>query len=263
MASEGSGASAEHSESVEKLKYFIENFDADDGLGEQKYMKLLQQVANRRTRLVEIELDDVMAGLGSEMVEKMRENTHRYKQLLEKAVDECLPAATADLGRGDIADVLMASRNTQANDEGSSDPAQRLPAKLKRRWQVVIIPESKQKHMPLRSVKAANIGKLVSVKGIVTRVSEVKAQLSVATYTCETGGWEIYQEVNERTFMPLFKCPVEACCGVGRLHLQTRGCKFEKFQEVKIQEEADQACTCPIMWRHFDLLCLNCIDGMN
>ena len=27
----------------------------------------------------------------------------------------------------------------------------------------------------------------------------------------------------------------------GRLHLQTRGCKFVKFQEIKIQEEADQA----------------------
>ena len=38
-------------------------------------------------------------------------------------------------------------------------------------------------------------------------------------------------------------CPAANCCNGGRLHLQTRGCKFVKFQEVKIQEEAEQVPT--------------------
>ena len=134
----------------------------------------------------------------------------------------------------------MSSRSNQANDDGVSDPAQKVPEALRRRFQVVVIPESKDKHVKLREIKASSIGHLVTVKGIVTRVSEVKAQIAVATYTCETGGWETYQEVNERSFMPLFTCPAANCCSNGRLHLQTRGCKFQRFQEVKIQEEADQ-----------------------
>ena len=191
-------------------------------------------------RQLELELDDVTAASGAEMAELIRKNTHRYKKLLESAVDECMPQPTVHLRVGDIADVLMQSRTTQANDENSTDANQQMPPRMKRRWQIAIIPESKHKTTPLRAVKAESIGHLVSVKGIVTRVSEVKAQICVATYTCETGGWEIYQEVNDRSFMPLFRCPAANCCNHGRLHLQTRGCKFEKFQEVKIQEEADQ-----------------------
>lgn len=44
--------------------------------------------------------------------------------------------------------------------------------------------------------------------------------------------------------MPLQLCETEACRssggGQGRLHLQTRGSKLMKFQELRIQEESDQ-----------------------
>jgi DNA replication licensing factor MCM7 len=36
---------------------------------------------------------------------------------------------------------------------------------------------------------------LVRVSGIVTRVSDVKPLVEVATYTCDQCGFEIYQEV--------------------------------------------------------------------
>jgi DNA replicative helicase MCM subunit Mcm2 (Cdc46/Mcm family) len=52
------------------------------------------------------------------------------------------------------------------------------------------------KHASIREVKADSIGKLVCVKGIVTRATEVKPMLMVATYTCDAcniskgkGGW--------------------------------------------------------------------------
>ena len=61
--------------------------------------------------------------------------------------------------------------------------------------------------MPLRKVKAGQIGSLVTLKGIVTRVSEVKPNIEIATYTCQKGGAEVYQEVVKRDFMPLFTCP--------------------------------------------------------
>ena len=39
------------------------------------------------------------------------------------------------------------------------------------------------------------IGTLVVVKGMITRASDVKPQISVCTYTCEVCGSEIYQDV--------------------------------------------------------------------
>jgi len=53
-----------------------------------------------------------------------------------------------------------------------------------------------QKHIPIRDVKANSIGRLVCVKGIVTRATEVKPLLQVATYTCDQCGAETYQPVS-------------------------------------------------------------------
>ena len=42
--------------------------------------------------------------------------------------------------------------------------------------------------------------------------------------------------------MPLMQCPAEDCRvnkSGGRLHLQTRGSKFIKFQELRVQEHSD------------------------
>ncbi len=53
-----------------------------------------------------------------------------------------------------------------------------------------------QKYLSVRQVKANHIGKLISVKGVVTRATEVKPMISVATYTCDICGSETYQPVN-------------------------------------------------------------------
>ena len=59
----------------------------------KKYIDLLQSVANRRERVVEIELDDVFNYFGGdEMAEKIRRNTYRYKQLICQAIDRCSSA---------------------------------------------------------------------------------------------------------------------------------------------------------------------------
>lgn len=100
-------------------------------------------------------------------------------------------------------------------------------------------PLGSTKAVSIREVKAENIGNLVTVRGIVTRCTEVKPMLTVATYTCDRCGAETYQPINSMTFMPVADCPSEDCRvnkAGGRLYLQTRGSKFMKFQEIKIQE---------------------------
>ena len=56
---------------------------------------------------------------------------------------------------------------------------------------------SQQKAVAVRDVKAADIGNLSVVKGIVTRAAEVKPMMQVATYTCDQCGAETYQPVSD------------------------------------------------------------------
>ena len=70
---------------------------------------------------------------------------------------------------------------------------------------------SDQKYQSVRNVKAEQIGKLTVVRGIVTRCTEVKPIMTVATYTCDKCGAEAYQVINSPTFMPLINCESQDC----------------------------------------------------
>lgn len=92
----------------------------------------------------------------------------------------------------------------------------------------------------MREVKGSFLGRLITVRGIVTRVSEVKPLLQVNAYTCDVCGSETFQDISNKTFSPILDCQNENECkknGIhGSLHMQTRACRFSPFQEVKIQE---------------------------
>ena len=108
-----------------------------------------------------------------------------------------------------------------------------FPPELMRRYEVMFKASADSKSMPIRDVKASSIGRLVHIRGIVVRATEVKPLLQVATYTCDQCGSETYQPIGATAFMPLIMCPADDCRvnkSGGRLHLQTRGSKFVKFQ---------------------------------
>jgi DNA replication licensing factor MCM7 len=93
----------------------------------------------------------------------------------------------------------------------------------------------------LRQIRSRALGQLVTIKGMIVRASDVKPACTVATYTCDACGCEIYQVIaNKRDFMPQRICVNKECPRpkgqTDTLHLQTRGSKFVKFQEVKLQE---------------------------
>lgn len=52
----------------------------------------------------------------------------------------------------------------------------------------------------MRDIKADKIGKLITVRGIVTRSSDVMPLLVVATYTCDQCGAETFQPVRNEYF---------------------------------------------------------------
>jgi DNA replication licensing factor MCM7 len=105
---------------------------------------------------------------------------------------------------------------------------------------------SEDNGVSLRFVRSRSMGRLVTVRGMIVRASDVKPSCVVATYTCDACGCEVYQIVeNKREFLPQRVCPSLVCSQrpgsrIESLFLQTRGSKFVKFQELKLQELPNQ-----------------------
>jgi DNA replication licensing factor MCM7 len=131
----------------------------------------------------------------------------------------------------------------QSPDAPLPSEADLFPAELRRRYEVRLIPVRDMAARSVREIKAKHIGQLVKLKALVTRVSDVKPLVKVVTYTCDECGFEIYQEVTARQFMPICQCPSASCKENKRdgvLHMQTRGSKFVRYQELRVQEIPSQ-----------------------
>ena len=79
--------------------------------------------------------------------------------------------------------------------DGAALPSVDLPKSLIRRFEVSIRPSATEPVRKLREVRAQDIGHLLRVKGMVTRISDVKPQASVVAYTCETCACTLFEEV--------------------------------------------------------------------
>jgi len=230
----------------DKLKKFLQEFEASPG--EFKYIAQMQAVANRQRRIVTIDLDDLEKEQLDDLVREARLNTKRYITLFSECIDQLLPEPSQPYEEEDVFDIMLQQRLQvqRPNENGDEQGPAGIPADLRRRFEVRITPLSRDKPASIRSVKSVNIGQLVSVRAMVARVSDVKPLAKVVTYTCEQCGFEVYQEVTARSFMPLDKCPTESCQQYksnSKLLIQTRGSKFVKFQELKVQELPDQVPT--------------------
>lgn len=148
----------------------------------------------------------------------------------------------------DIVDILTESRNNEIdiarrNDQAIDENKAKLPAKYTRRYDVIFLVPSNEPAKKLREIHAVDIGHVVKIKGMVTRSTDVKPHITVSTYICEVCNSEIYYEINGPSFMPKIKCESEICKenkNINRLRQIDRGCKFIKYQELRVQELPDQ-----------------------
>ncbi|KAF7440236.1 Mcm2-7 hexameric complex component [Pleurotus ostreatus] len=220
--------------------------DVQDGLDSQdktpKYVHQLQQIANRDLQMLVIDLEDLhkFEGTVARLVSRIRQNTRRYVSLFCEVVDKLLPPPTKDISEQDeVIDVILHQRR-----ERNEQTPEGFPDHLLRRYNLYFKPLDSEIPLAVREIRSAQLGKLITVRGIITRVSEVKPLLLVNAYTCDVCGSETFQDISNKTFNPIVDCQNEAECkknGIhGSLHMQTRACRFSPFQEVKIQEMADQ-----------------------
>ncbi|KAJ8097837.1 MCM2/3/5 family-domain-containing protein [Lipomyces tetrasporus] len=256
----------------ERITYFLQNFKSNEQLDEYdmnmnegeaiyndpnkgKYMNILQKVADRKQSTILIELDDIdnFENTRSDVVDIILENTHRYLEVFSSCIDAIMPEATIDINyKDDVLDVIMNQRrirNEARLQEAGADAEKDLfPPQLTRRYCLYFKPPHNRFRpdpisLAVRDVRGAHLGKLISVRGIVTRVSDVKPALAVNAYTCDKCGSEVFQEVKSRQFTPITQCPSDTCRkneSKGQLFMATRASKFLPFQDVKIQEMADQ-----------------------
>lgn len=236
-------------EMKEKLKDFLVTFTTVDNEGKTvfKYADQLTKLAHREQVALYIELDDIF-DFDNALVEPIINNARRFVNMLSDIIFDLLPDyRTHEVLAKDAFDIYinhriqMENRTRQPGDR--RDSSNKYPPELMKRFEIYLCNTSTCKPIPIRDVKAGYIGKLVTIRGVVTRATEVKPLMIVATYTCDHCGAETYQPVNSMSFMPIVMCPSEDCRvnkSGGRLYLQSRGSKFIKFQELKIQEQSDQ-----------------------
>jgi DNA replication licensing factor MCM7 len=159
-----------------------------------------------------------------------------------------------------VLDVIMSQREKrnetmetamEADMEAAATAPSMFPPELTRRYTLNFKPltpsgssaERDSKALAVRHVRGEHLGTLITVRGITTRVSDVKPAVQINAYTCDRCGCEVFQPITTKQFLPLSECLSEECKknnSKGQLFLSTRASKFVPFQEVKIQEMADQ-----------------------
>lgn len=257
----------DYGQDQELIKQFLRDvtYVDDDGNIQPKYAPILTKLANREQMLMHIDLADVER-YNEDLAKQISTNTLRYSSLFYNVLDEILPTyKTSEPEFKDVMDIFIeqrlfvAERNQRANNgttQGVSQPSNTLsavgididgkyPPEIVRKAEVYFKPATFTP-TPIRDIKAEHIGHLVNIRGIVTRATDVKPRITIATYTCEQCGSETFQTVTETSFMPLQECtsgPCKANKTLGKLNLQIRGSKFVKYQEVKLQELSDQVPT--------------------
>ena len=242
---------ADYEAEKQKLREFLTGFTTVDDQGRKKfkYAEQLTALAHREQVSIHIDLDDV-AEHDEELAEAMRENTRRYNVLAAEVIESLLPDyKEREVPARDALDVFIQHRHLQetraaaeGGQQGEVAAKTTFPPELMRRYEVYFKSRNDDKVIPIRDVKASHVGKLVTVRGIVTRATEVKPMMQVATYTCDQCGAETFQPIASTSFMPVINCNAEVCRvnkSGGRLTLQSRGSKFVKFQELKVQEHSD------------------------
>lgn len=92
----------------------------------------------------------------------------------------------------------------------------------------------------VRSLRAGNIGQLLSISGTVTRTSEVRPELSVATFVCEACRAVIPNVEQTFRYTEPTQCPNVTCQNRQAWQLDIRQSTFIDWQKVRIQENSSE-----------------------
>lgn len=88
----------------------------------------------------------------------------------------------------------------------------------------------------LREVRAENVGKFIQLEGILTRASDVKPEVKIATFKCLRCGELNKVQQTGRTVRKPRVCQNPNCSKNGPFRLQSEESEFRDWQSLRIQE---------------------------
>ncbi|KAK4229921.1 putative DNA replication licensing factor mcm6 [Podospora fimiseda] len=92
----------------------------------------------------------------------------------------------------------------------------------------------------VRSMRAANIGTLLSISGTVTRTSEVRPELALATFICEACRSVVPDVEQTFRYTEPTQCPNATCQNRVAWRLDIRQSTFVDWQKVRVQENSSE-----------------------
>ncbi|MHA1221141.1 MAG: hypothetical protein ACTSQB_05360, partial [Candidatus Heimdallarchaeota archaeon] len=93
--------------------------------------------------------------------------------------------------------------------------------------------------LPLRSIRAEHVGKLIMLNGIITRSTEVKPLMIEGFFQCQHCNEIIIKAQEEGRFTPPHHCENPGCGRAGPFKLLTEESKFVDWQKITIQERPE------------------------
>ncbi|VUC20154.1 unnamed protein product [Clonostachys rosea] len=92
----------------------------------------------------------------------------------------------------------------------------------------------------VRSLRSSHIGQLLSISGTVTRTSEVRPELSLATFVCEACRTVVPNVEQTFRYSEPTQCPNQTCQNRFAWQLDIRHSTFVDWQKVRIQENSSE-----------------------
>ncbi len=93
--------------------------------------------------------------------------------------------------------------------------------------------------LKIRDVRSSDIGRLTSLEGLVTKVTEVRPRVAEALFECPFCGYQFLVEQKGRQFKEPSEC--ESCDRkVQHFLLLTERCKFANSQKIRLQESPEE-----------------------
>jgi len=202
------------------ISSFIHFFE--DNNGELKY---LTQISEKKILIDwnDLNLHDLS------LVERIQNNTHSYLNLFYSVIDTVNTPS----------DIVMAHRLDRIKEKYPDlNPSDVIPSALMRDYSVSFVPQPNLA-VPIRQIRSSKIGRFLTTRGIITKISQVKPKLAVAVYVCDSCGSETYQQIKSREFSILTVCESQKCKVTkikGTLNLITRVSKFVPHLVMTLQE---------------------------
>ena len=196
------------------LIYNEELLKIEKFLKEEKYRKILSNLASRKVEEIMIQLDDVFC-YDENLCTLIESNTKHYVSMFQRVIDKLLDLESMVLENSFTSLDFFIKHQILSGFRLESEYANSrntIPNELVRKYQINFENRSTCNLMKIKNVNQNYLGKLVKVRGIVTKASTTNPIIRVATYVCFVCSSTVYQPIHSLSYKPLStQCPSMQC----------------------------------------------------